>query len=106
VSRVDGGFLALDEVVVEGVFEVAFGVGLVEVMAGVGFVFAEENGGVLVAVEMEVAEGGVAGSDEAGVFSLDEGADGIVFPGPGVAKPELGKDMDGSCVGAAIVDGD
>ena len=107
---VHGRGLALHDVLVDAVFEVAAGlVFLLALLAeerGAGFIFAEQQLGGLVAVELVAAQIAVLGGQGIGRSAANFGPVLVVAQRPGIAKPELRQHLQRRGFGAAVVDGE
>ena len=99
--RVHGARVAVDDVVVEAVLEVALGMRAVEPRR-VGVVVGEQQRRLAVAEQTVVAEDLAAHADRGVVRGIEAQPPGPFAPGPGVAEPQLGQEVQRRRLGPAI----
>jgi hypothetical protein len=108
--RVHGPILAVGDVVVDAVLDVRGPVGDAEDPLRVGLVLGEEEVRRPLAVEVSIPQVGIDRLDHAplrgGDYLVKARAVGSAVPGPLVAEPERGQDVQLRGLGAAVVDAD
>ncbi len=99
---VDGMVIAIDDIVVKGVLEVAVSVHSMQPLH-IGVVVAEQEFWVAVQVPMVVTQLGVLYQHTACLVGGECRAGGIIAPGPGVAEPELRQQVKRRILVASVV---
>src|SRR5215472_6040711 len=107
---VDGGFIAVNQIFVKSIFDEWAAITAIEEAGALGFIFGEEQFGIAGANEpalsvLPMLEFDARIARKRGGNSRN-GAAEIFSPGPGIAEPELWKDVERGGLRAAINGGD